>query len=83
MNKCSTISPGLSIFVGEVSPAYFSLKMRPPREFSPGFGSIEVSLWRCSELLPEVSPVFNHTEAILGEISPQVEVSPNYIITLR
>ena len=70
MNKPSTISAGISVFVGEVSPAYFSLKIRPPREFSLGFGAIEVSLWRCSELLPEVSPVFDRTEATLGEISP-------------
>ena len=60
---------------GEISPTYVSLpevslEMHPPREFSLGFGAIEVFLWRCSELLPEVSPVFDRTEAIHGEVSP-------------
>ena len=30
MNKRSTISAGIPIFVGEGSPAYFSLELRPP-----------------------------------------------------
>ena len=51
---------------GEISPTYaslpeVSLEMCPPREFSLGFVTIEVSLWRCSELPPEVSPVFDRT----------------------
>ena len=40
----------------------------PPREFSLGFGSIKASSWRCSGLLPGVSPVFDRTETVLGEI---------------
>ena len=42
--------------------------MRPPREFSLGFGTIKSSLWRCSDLLKDVSPVFDRTESIIGEI---------------
>ena len=33
-----------------------------------GFGTITASSWRCSGLLPGVSPVFDRTETILGEI---------------
>ena len=60
---------------GEIFPIYASLpevflEMRPPREFSLGFGTIKASFWRCSDLLPEVSPVFDRTEAILGNIFP-------------
>ena len=43
--------------------------MLPPREFSRGFGTIKASLWRCTKLLPGVSPVFDRTEIILQEIS--------------
>ena len=68
MNERSTISTGVSVFVGKVSPVYFFLNLRPPREFSLGFGTIKVSFWRCIKLLPEVSPVFDRTETILGEI---------------
>ena len=103
MNERSTISASISVFVGEVSPVYFSLNLRLPREFSLGFGTIKASLWRCrksfppsptfqsslwksvlpvsslsgsvpssfghcSGLLPGVSPVFDCTETILGEI---------------
>ena len=56
MNERSAISPGISVFVGEVSPVYFSLNLRPPREFSLGFGTIKASFWRCTKLLPEVFP---------------------------
>ena len=47
--------------IGEVSPTYANrpevpLKMRP-LELSLRFVAIEVSLWRCTKLLPEVSPV--------------------------
>ena len=70
MNKLSAISAGISIIIGEISPTYFSLELRPPLEFSLGFVAIEVSLWRYSEVLPEVFPVFDHTETIVGEISP-------------
>ena len=44
--------------------------MRPPRESSLGFGTIKASFRRCSDLLPEVSPVFDRTEATLGDIFP-------------
>ena len=52
-----------------------SLEMRPPREFSLGFGTIEASFWRCSDLLPEVSTVFDRTEATLGEVFPLTPAS--------
>ena len=68
MNERSTILAGMSVFVGEVSPVYFSLHLRPPLEFSLGFGTIKASLWRCTKLLPEVSPVGARTAGILGEI---------------
>ena len=68
MNERSTISASISVFVGEVSPVYFSLNLRLPREFSLGFGTIKASLWRCTKLQPEVFPVCVRTEAILGEI---------------
>ena len=42
--------------------------MSSPREFSLGFGTIKASFWRCSDLLPKVSTVFDRTEATLGEI---------------
>ena len=47
-----------------------SLKARTLREFSLGFGTIKASFWRCSGVLTEVSPVFDRTEIILGEIFP-------------
>ena len=68
MNERSTISAGISVFVGEVSSVYFSLNLRPPREFSLGFGNIKASFWRCTKLLPEAFPVCVRTKAILGEI---------------
>ena len=37
MNKRSAISASISISVGQVSPAYFSLEVRPSRAFSLGF----------------------------------------------
>ena len=45
-----------------------SLGALPPRELAFGFGTIKASSWRCSDLLPEVSSVFDRTETILGEI---------------
>ena len=45
-----------------------SLEALPPRELALGFGTIKASSWRCSGLLPGVSPVFDCTETILGEI---------------
>ena len=68
MNERSTILAGMSVFVGEVSPVYFSLHLRPPLEFSLGFGTIKASFWRCTKLLPEVPPVGARTAGILGEI---------------
>ena len=68
MNERSTISARISVFVGEVSPVFFSLNLRPPRELSLGFGTIKASSWRCNGQLPGVSPVFDRTETILGEI---------------
>ena len=79
--RCNKLLPEVSpiyIFleaiVGEVSPTYAShlegsLEIRSPLEFSLGFVAIEVSLWRSTELLPEVSPVFFCAEAIVGEVS--------------
>ena len=45
-----------------------SLGAHPPREHALEFGTIQASSWRCSGLLPGVSPVFDRTETILGEI---------------
>ena len=45
-----------------------SLGALPPREHALGFDTIKASSWRCSGLLPGVSPVFDRTETILGEI---------------
>ena len=39
-----------------------------PREHALGFGTIKASSWRCSGLLPGVSPVLDRTETILGKI---------------
>ena len=46
----------------------YSLKLRHSREVSLGFGTIKVSSWRCSGLLPGVSPVFDRTETVQGKI---------------
>ena len=42
--------------------------MLPPREHALGFSIITASSWRCSGLLPRVSPVFDRTETTLGKI---------------
>ena len=60
---------------GEFFPSYaslpdVSLEMRPPRKFSLEFGTIKASFWHSSELLPVISPVFDRTETILGDILP-------------
>ena len=93
--RCSELLPEVSqvfdyteAILGEISPTHaslseVSLEMRPPRGFSPGFGAMEVSLWRCSELLPEISPVFDHTVAILGEISPTYASLPEVYLEMR
>ena len=83
MNERSTIPTGISVFVEEVSPAYFSLNLRPLREFSLGFGTIKVYFWRSTKLLPEVSPVCNRTEAILGEIFPTSASLPEVSLEAR
>ena len=78
--RCSDLPPEVfPVFdrtettLGEIFPIYASiqevpLEIRPPREFSLEFGTIKASSWRCSGLLPGVSPVFDRTEIILGEI---------------
>ena len=85
MNERSTISAGISVSVGEVSPVYFSLNLRPPRELSLGFGTIKASSWRCSGLLPGVSqysivqklfcrkcfPYSPGSQSSLGALSPR------------
>ena len=58
------------IFPTSVNLPELSLEARPLREFSLGFGTIKAYFWRCSDLLPEVSPVFDRTEATLGEVFP-------------
>ena len=57
--------------------------MRPSREFSLGFGTVTASFWRCSDLLPEVSPVFDRTEATLGEIFPTYASLPEISLEMR
>ena len=93
--RCSELLPKVSpvfarteAILGEISPTYaslleVSLEMRPPREFSLEFSAIEVSLWRWSKLLPEVSLVFVHTEAILREISPTYASLPEVSLEMH
>ena len=59
------------------------MEMRPPREFSLGFDAIEVSHWRCNELLPEVSPVFDRTETFLVEFAPPHVILPVVSLEMR
>ena len=78
--RCSGLLPGVSpvfdrtetslgeMFFTSASLPELSLEVRPPREFSLGFGTIKASSWRCSGLLPGVSPGFDRTETILGKI---------------
>ena len=47
---------------------FFSLNLCTLRELSLGFGTIKASSWRCNGQLPGVSPVFDRTETLLGEI---------------
>ena len=73
--------------VGEVSPTYaslpeVSLEMRSPLKFFLGF-VIEVSLWRCTKLLPDVSPVFVCAGAIVGEGSPTYASLPEASLRMR
>ena len=57
--------------------------MRPPREFSLEFGTNTASFWRCSYLLPEVSPAFDCTETILGEIFSTYASLPELSLEMR
>ena len=93
--RCSDLLPEVSpVFdgtegtVGEVFPSYaslpeVSLEMCSPREFSLGFGTIKASFWRCSDLLPMVSPVFDHTDGILGDIFPTYASLPEVSLEMR
>ena len=76
------------LFLGKSFPTSanlpeLSLEARPPREFSLGFGTVKASFWGCSGLLPEVSPVFDHTEAILGEIFSTLARLPELSLETR
>ena len=57
------------VFFTFASLPEFSLEERPPREFSLGFGTIKASFWRCSGLLPGVSPVFDRRNYTWGNLS--------------
>ena len=59
------------------------MEMRSPLEFSLGIVVIAVSLWRCTELLPKVSPVFVRAEAIAGEVSPTYASLPEVSLRIR
>ena len=74
--------------VWEISPTYaglpeVSLEMRLPLEFSLGFVAIEVPLWRCTELIPEVSLVFVCAKAIFGETFPTYASVPEVSLEMR
>ena len=93
--RCSDLLPEVSpvfdrteTIHGEIfsTPASFpevSLEMRPPREFSLGFCTINASFWRCTKLLPEVSRVFDRTETALGEIFPAYASLPEVSLEMR
>ena len=73
--------------VGKVSPTYASLpnvflEIPFPLEFSLGFAATAVSLWRCAELLPEVSPVFVCAEAIVEEVASTDASRPEVFLCL-
>ena len=93
--RCTKLLPEVSplfdrteIILGKIPPTYasfleVSLEMRPPREFSFGFGTIKASFWRCTKLPLEVSPVFNRTEPIVGEMSPTYASLPEISLEMR
>ena len=93
--RCSNLLPGVSpvldrteATLGEIFSTYaslpeVSLEMRPPRESFLGFGIIKAFFWHCSDLLPEVSPVFDRTEATLGEIFPTYASLPEVFLEMR
>ena len=58
-------------------------KCAHPREFSLGFGTINTFVWRCIDLLPMVSSVYNCTEAVLGEIFPKYASLPELPLEMR
>ena len=76
--RCSGQLPGVSpvfdrteTILGKVSFPLarlpkLSLEALPPRELALGFGTIKASSWRCSGLIPRVSPVFDRTENYSG-----------------
>ena len=78
--RCSGLLPGVSPLcdrtettLGEIvsplaKPPELSLGALPPREHALDFGTIAASSWRCSGLLPGVSPVFDRTETTLGKV---------------
>ena len=71
------------IFFTYASLPEVSLEIRPPRESSLGFGTIKAYFWRSSDLLPVVSPVFDRTEAILGEIFSAYASLPEVSLEMR
>ena len=93
--RCTELLPEVSplfacavTIVGEVSPTYASRpevspEFHPPRELSLGFIVIEVSLWCCTELLSEVSPVFACIMTIIGEVSPTYPSHSEVSVRLR
>ena len=93
--RCTELLPEVSpvsicaeVIVGKVFPSCTSLpevsmETRSPLELSLGFVVIEVSIWRCTELLPEVSPVFVCAESIVGEVSPPYASLPEISLNMR
>ena len=73
----------VDIYPTYASLSEVSLEMRPFLEFSLGFTAIEVFLWRCTELLTEVPPVFDRAEAIIGEIFPTYASIPEVSLEMR
>ena len=93
--RCTKLLPAVfpiidrtETILGEISPIYaslpeVSLEIPSPRELSLGFGTIKASIWRCTKLQPEVSPVFYRTETTLGEISPTYASLPEVSLEMR
>ena len=90
--RCSGLLPGVSPVFDRIetileemfSPLArlpeLSLEAFPPREHALEFGTIKASSWRCSGLLLGVSPVFDPTDTILGEIiSPLARLPELYL----
>ena len=78
--RCSGLLPGVSLVFDRTETVLeelfsplarlpeLSLGALSPREHALEFGTIKASSWRCSGLLPRVSPVFDRTETILEEL---------------